>query len=64
MFLAIWFLAAMVTWIAMLTFTDFVLWDDAPEAIIIGLAISATLCALLWPFVLLATAGSLIAGGD
>lgn len=62
-----WTVSAAVTWAAMLTFTPFVLWDDDGVAIIIGLIVSATLCAFFWPFVLLAAIGTLLhalLGGD
>lgn len=62
MILILWLILAAVTWIAMMVFTDFVLWDDHPVAILIGMVIAAFLCALLWPFVWLAGIGSAVGG--
>lgn len=56
----IWGICALVTWLVMITLSDFILWDDDPVAITIGLVISFAMCAMMWPFVVLAGVGSLI----
>jgi amino acid transporter len=56
----IWLILAAVTWFALMGFTNFVLWDDDPVAILIGMIIAAAICILFWPFVWLAGIGSAI----
>jgi hypothetical protein len=46
----IWLILAALTWLVMLGFTNFVVWGDPPEAILIGVIVAAALCALFWPF--------------
>jgi len=60
MIVIIWLIAALATWLAMLGFTDFVLWDDDPVTIIIGMIVAAFLCVFFWPFVLLAAIGTVV----
>ena len=62
MILAIWVLGALLSWIAVLTFTDYVRLDDDPGDVFLSLVLSALACATLWPFVVLTGVGRAFGG--
>lgn len=49
----IWLIAGIVTWLGVLGFSDFALWNDHWVAVVIGMIVSAAFCVFFWPAVAL-----------